>query len=160
MKAIYSKRSPRRNHSRRPPSPRDNLNMVLTCAISCQHGFQTLWPSPPHVTSATSCSNHSAIRVTRPSDNGVRICSLARPAEGGRFLIDRAHSSWCCSLFAKSWLVHAKTDTPGTTGLASSSMTSWNCKPNILSQGNPASTATTHRLPFSFCSLSFKSQPT
>ena len=128
-------------HSPRPPSPRDNLNirlkLVLTCAISCQHGFQTLWPSPPHVTTATSCGNHSAIQVIRPSDmyNGVPvpICSLARLAEGGRCLIDRAHSSWCCSLFAKSWMVHAETDTPGTTGLASSSMASWNFKPNVLS---------------------------
>ena len=64
--------------------------------------FQTLWPSPPHVTSATSCSNHSAIQVIRPSDNGARICRLARLAEGGirRCLYDRAHSSWCCSLSA------------------------------------------------------------
>ena len=55
----------------------------------------------PQVTSATSCSNHSAIQVIRPSNNGVRICSLlARLAEGGRCLIDRTHSSWCCSLFA------------------------------------------------------------
>ena len=157
MKAIYSKRSPHNwegsnHHSLRPPSLRDNRNirlkLVLTCANSCQHGFQTLWPSAPHVTPATPCSNHSASQLLRLSDNGERICSLAQLAEGGRCFFDRAHSSWCCSLFAENRLVHVKTDTPWTTGLASSPIASLNCKCNILSSDNPASTTTTHRLPF------------